>query len=314
MSKGGSGVLVLAAVAAIAGGVLAQQRAGQPPLAPDLEDAMAKADAGDPGPLTALAESGRPDAQYYAGGVLLYGRGRIPADPARGCAYEEKASASNADAMLLVGVCYQNGLGGTKDAGQAKAAYARAAEMGSVAAKCALGEMLMAEPGQGAQGLQLCKEAAEAGDDDAQLAVGDAFFQGGPAPQDRKEARRWYEMAAQQKNPQAARKLGEMYASGDGGKKDVKKAVELWKTAEAAGDPMSSILVADQLFSDLTGGRKPGPGKYAFRGGVRVQDIELVEAWYQDALKRDPRPDVKQRAQYALTVLASFKAAAAAQK
>src|SRR5262249_45271980 len=152
---------------------------------------------------------------------------------------------------------------------------ARAADMGYPPAKCALGRMLMAEPAQAGRGLALCKEAGEAGDVDAQLAVADAYFQGGPVTRDLGEARKWYEMAARQNNPQAARMLGEMYARGDGGKRDTKKAVELWRQAEKAGDPMAPILVADQLFSDLTGGKQPGPGTYAFKGGVPVADIEV---------------------------------------
>jgi TPR repeat protein len=169
--------------------------------------------------------------------------------------------------------------------------------------------MLMAEPGEASRGLSLCKEAAEAGDVAAQQAVGDAYFRGGPAPRDHAEARRWYAMAAERNDPQAARTLGEMYANGDGGKRDTKKAVELWRKAEQAGDPLACILVADQLFADITGGKKPGPGTYAFKGGVPVADIEVVESWYQEALKRDPRPDVQQRAKYAIQVLASFKTA-----
>jgi len=63
------------------------------------------------------------------------------------------------------------------------------------------------------------------------------------------------------------------------------------------------------LFSDITGGRKPGPGTYAFKGGIPMADIEVVEMWYQAALERDPRPEVKTRAEYALKVLQSFKTA-----
>ena len=119
-------------------------------------------------------------------------------------------------------------------------------------------------------------------------------------------------MAAKQQHPAAARKLGELYAKGDGGKRDAKKAMELWKAAEKAGDPMVAILVADQLFSQMTGGKTPGPGKYAFRGGVPAGDIEVIEDWYRQARDRDPRPNVKKRADYALSVLAHFKQAAQA--
>ena len=38
----------------------------------------------------------------------------------------------------------------------------------------------------------------------------------------------------------------------------MKKAMESWQGAEAAGDPFAPILVADQLFSDMTCGGKPG--------------------------------------------------------
>jgi TPR repeat protein len=298
--------LVLTALA------VAQTWTGAPQPPPDLKAALAAADAGAPGELLKLADGGRPDAQYYAGVMLLTGRGGVAKDPAKGCAYEEKAAAARPDAASILGQCYRQGLNGGPDPAKAKAAFGRAIAMGYTPAKCALGQMLMAEPAEASRGLALCKEAAEAGDVDAQQAVGDAYFRGGPAPRDHAEARRWYAMAAERNDPQAARTLGEMYANGDGGKRDTKKAVELWRKAEQAGDPLACILVADQLFADITGGKKPGPGTYAFKGGVPVADIEVVESWYREALKRDPRPDVQQRAKYAIQVLASFKTAAGA--
>ena len=68
--------------------------------------------------------------------------------------------------------------------------------------------------------------------------------------------------------------------------------------------------MADQLFADLTGGKKPGPGTYAFRGGVPVADLEAVQSWYEAAEKRDPRPDVKKRAAYAVKVVSRLRTAA----
>jgi TPR repeat protein len=276
---------------------------------------MDKASAGDPSELLTLADAGRPDAEYYAGGMLIFGQSSIARDPVRGCAYEEKASASRADALHLVGECYRRGLAGKLDKQKAQAAYARAAELGYPKSKCALGEMLFQDPAQAERGLALCRGAAQAGDAEAQAEVGDFYYRGsGPVKADRAEARRWYDMAAKQKHPAAARQLGEMYAKGDGGKRDPKKAMELWQAAEAAGDPMVAILMADQLFSEMTGGKTPGPGKFAFRGGVPVADIEVVEEWYRQARDQDPRPEVKKRAEYALSVLAHFKAAAQATK
>jgi TPR repeat protein len=312
MGRTAGAALLAVAIVAFASAPWAQPApaaASEPPVATDLRAAMDKADAGDRAALVALADSGRADAQYYAGLMFLSGRG-VPVDGQRGCAYEEKASASRADAMLVVGRCYQSGANGKPDAERAKAAFARAAEMGSPTAKCVLGQMLMAEPAQASRGLALCKESALAGDADAQVKVGDAYFAGGVVTANRAEARKWYEMAAKLSNPEASRKLGTMYAKGDGGPRDPKRAMELWMVAEKGGDPLVAILVADQLFSDLTGGRTPGPGKYAFRGGIPVDQIEVIEDWYKEAEKRDPRPDIKQRAQRALTVLVGFKKAA----
>jgi TPR repeat protein len=231
-------------------------------------------------------------------------------DPPRGCAYAAKAAEQRPDAMHLRARCLQYGLaGGAPDIEGAKAAYGRAMQMGYPGSKCALGQMLMAEPSTVARGVALCKEAGRAGNGDAQLVLGSAYLTGTPVARDPGEARKWYELAAKQNPLMAARKLGELYASGEGGKRDPKKALELWSAAEKAGDPLACILMADQLFSQMTGGRKPGPGTYKFNGGVPLQDIEVVELWYQAAFERDPRPEIKTRADYALKLLKSFKTA-----
>jgi uncharacterized protein len=279
---------------------------------PEVQAALKKAQAGDPAALLKLADGGDSEAQYYAGVLFIFGAKTVPKNPARGCAYEVKASARRADAMHLVGMCYQTGGGGTLDKAKAEAAYAQAAKMGFPKSKCALGKMLMAEPSRAERGLALCKEAATAGDVDAQVAVGDAYFSGTVIKRNPSAARIWYEMAAKQKNPQASRRLGEMHANGIGGAKDTKKAMALWVAGEKAGDPMVAILVADQLFLELSGGRKPGPGTYAFRGGVPASDIAIAEEWYRLAETRDPRPDVKQRANYALKILAGLRGGSAA--
>jgi len=152
--------------------------------------------------------------------------------------------------------------------------------------------------------------AAEAGDSGAQAQLGRIYREGLGVKADLKEARRWYEKAAAQKHPEAARVLGEMNFKGEGGKKDKKKAAELWRTAESGGDPYASILLADQMFLEITNGKPPGPGKFAFRGGIPVEDIDTAIEWYKDAQKRDLRPETQARAKMALYTLTSFKSAA----
>jgi TPR repeat protein len=285
-----------------------------PQPGPELQAALDKAQAGEPADLVAKADAGDAEAQYYAGVLYLFGRPNVPRDPKRGCDYEEKASATRPDAMHLVGLCHQNGAGPGEPVDKVKAetAFTRAAEMGFTKSKCALGQMLMADGKEAQRGINLCRQAANDGDLDAQTTVAKAYFSGSGVRQDYPQARKFYELAAQQGNVDSMRRLGEMYAKGDGGKKDTKKAMEWWTKAEKAGDPLVSILVADQMFSDITGGKKPGPGQYAFKGGVPTSDIEVVEQWYKQAAERDPRPDVKQRAEYAMKILASLKSGGAA--
>ena len=109
---------------------------------------------------------------------------------------------------------------------------------------------LIADGKEGQRGVNLCRQAANDGDVGAQAFVANAYFSGSGVKQDHAQARKFYEMAAKQKDLDSARRLGEMYARGDGGKKDTKKALEIWTASEKAGDPLVSILVADQLFSE----------------------------------------------------------------
>lgn len=298
--------LIAAGLLAVAGAASAQAPPGLPA---DLQAALKQADAGVPVDLLKLADGGRADAQYYAAVMLISGRGGIARNTVLGCGYAEKASATRGDAMHLTGECQRLGLTGAPDTEKAKAAYAKAGEMGFAKSKCALGQMLLAEPAQAQRGLALCTEAATAGDVDAQLATAKIHYDGQGVKADKAEARKWYEKAAAQNNGEAARRLGDMYAAGEGGKRDAKKALSSWQAAEKAGDPLAPILVADQLFANLTGGKTPQPGQYKFKGGIPTADLDIVEQWYQQAVQRDPRPEVRDRAQKALDVVKYLKTA-----
>src|SRR5436190_10298870 len=208
-----------------------------PKPGPALQAALDKAQAGQPAELLAKADAGDHEAQYYAGVLYLFGRPTIPRDPKRGCAYEEKASATRPDAMHLVGLCHQNaaGPGEPPNKAQAEAAFTRAIDMGFAKSKCALGQMLIADGKEGQRGVNLCRQAANDGDVGAQAFVANAYFSGSGVKQDHAQARKFYEMAAKQKDLDSARRLGEMYSRGDGGKKDTKKALEIWTASEKAG-------------------------------------------------------------------------------
>src|SRR5688572_22185354 len=111
-----AGMAMVLALAVLPATVGAQAPAsGAPPPSPALQAALKTAQAGDAGPLLKLADGGDADAQYFAGVLFIFGSQALPKDTARGCAYEQKASARRADAMHLVGMCHQNGGGGPPD-------------------------------------------------------------------------------------------------------------------------------------------------------------------------------------------------------
>jgi TPR repeat protein len=142
-----------------------------------------------------------------------------------------------------------------------------------------------------------------------QVRLAGAYYYGRGQTQSYKEARSWLEKAAVQKHPEAQRRLGEMYAKGLGGKKDRKKALELWRAAEAAGDAYTPILVADLYYQDITGEKDPAPGKFKFVNSVPAAQIDDTISWYEAALARDPRAETKKRAEMALYVLRTLKSA-----
>ena len=71
--------------------------------------------------------------------------------------------------------------------------------------------------------------------------------------QDYKEAFKYYEMAAKQKDPIALNNLGSLYFNGIGTERDIKKALTLFESASALGNDNASLNLG---FIYLTGGTK----------------------------------------------------------
>ena len=69
-------------------------------------------------------------------------------------------------------------------------------------------------------------KAAEQGNVDAQLALGDMYHNGeGGVPQDDKEAVNWYRKAAEQGDAEAQYNIGMMYQKGEAVSQDYKEAI-----------------------------------------------------------------------------------------
>jgi len=85
---------------------------------------------------------------------------------------------------------------------------------------------------------------AQAGNAQAQNAVGALYDNGLGVASDEAEAFRWYSMAANQNYPMAMRNLGTMYATGHGVPYDLPQA-QLWLgRAASAGDPVAAKRLA----------------------------------------------------------------------
>jgi TPR repeat protein len=116
---------------------------------------------------------------------------------------------------------------------------------------CALGNLYVAGrgvPQDAKHGAELCRQGAEAGNEDAQTDLGNLYVQRIGVPRDMVLARHWYELAAVQGQANADFVLGQIYWNGDGVAPDQAKAAELWKAAYRGGRLDAAALLASWNF------------------------------------------------------------------
>ena len=118
---------------------------------------------------------------------------------------------------------------------------------------------------------------ARAGDANAQTHLGDDYLLGQEgAPKDVAQARHWYELAAQQGQPNAAFVLGEIYWNGDGVAKDNAAAARWWKVAYERGRDDAAKLLGDEAFA-----RAKGEGET-----WKLPALQEALGWYQKDAER----------------------------
>lgn len=79
--------------------------------------------------------------------------------------------------------------------------------------------------------LAIWREAAQTGDPEAQVNVGEIYEKGWLGASDYDEAARWYTLAAEQGNRTAQRRLAYLHEHGLGVAQDARKALALWRSA-----------------------------------------------------------------------------------
>lgn len=249
------------------------------------------------------ARNGDAKAQLKLGELYRFGQGGFPQDVVRACNAWELAKASEGAAAHDFAQCFYDGIGRARDYGAARVWYRQGVDLGFVPSKCALGNMLVRGLGGASDataGLALCREAAEAGDVNAQADLGDYYLgAGGVLTPDPAQAKVWYEKAAVAGQPNAAFNLAVIYWNGDGGVlQDQAQAVRWWRFAYAKGRAEAAKYLGDWAylrFRALAGAP----------GGAALLD-EAID-WYQKAVAGAVTQAARADAQLALTAARAIR-------
>ena len=166
-------------------------------------------------------------------GLIYMGSDEFEANPEQSFYWFNEATKKGSDVgMFNLGYCYKNGFGIEADAEQAAEWFKKAAELGFVDAMVELGEYYQETLVDFKKAKMWYLKAAELGNADAQNKLGVLYAD---IENDYKEAIKWYKKAMEQETPWAYRNLGICYREGNGVKKDLKKAEELFSKAAELG-------------------------------------------------------------------------------
>lgn len=249
--------------------------------------------------LETLAEGGDLDAHNLLG-ELYSGLAGVPRDRLRSCGHFRVARESSASAAHNYGQCLWEGAWGERQLPEARIWYARGGNGGFLQAKCALGNMLIAGDGGPAdpeRGLALCREAAEAGEPNAQADMGDHYGAGSGVARDYVEAGRWYRLAAAQDQRNAAFQLGVLHWNGLGTPIDLAAAGDWFERAHGVGRKDAAALVARAALIRAGEANLDPAGRRAL--------LDRAGHWLSIAMREDP--DQEQRA-WAAVALARLSA------
>ena len=150
---------------------------------------------------------------------------------------------------------YENGLGVSKDYGEAIKWYCKAAERGDAKAQHSLATMYLNGKGvdkNSAEALKWFLKAAEQGNVESQVWAGWMYGTGNGTPQDYTEALKWYSAAADQGDAMAQSNLGTMYLNGRGVESDYAVAAKWYLKAAEKGLSTAQYNIG-KLYYDGTG-------------------------------------------------------------
>lgn len=171
---------------------------------------------------------------------------------------EPLAGEGNPRAQVILGRCYENGLGVKQDLAVAAQWFQLAAEQNDSEAQVLLAycyEIGAGVPKDPRQVMNLMTRAAENGNAEAQFNLALNYSQGlNGAPKNEQESFKWASMSANQGYAQAERFLGACYEYGFGTNADAALASQWYAKAAAQGlSREGSIFNTVKLYQDPTG-------------------------------------------------------------
>jgi TPR repeat protein len=225
---------------------------GQPSAPVGSRTALGQASPGSPSPVACdflAADKGLPNRVVCA---VAGGKTQTVAAPAGfGPATFNRAAASDAEAMVLVGTLYIQAPPPLHSRPQAAAWFRKAADAGNAGAMVMLGWVNGSEQGVAGDGRNLAeavrwyRAAAQKGDAQGQYRLAALEEDGLATKKDMIDAVRLYSLSAAQGYAPAQARLGNLYALGESVPKDQGRALDLLNKAVAQDDPDGIVWLAD---------------------------------------------------------------------
>lgn len=167
---------------------------------------------------------------------------------------QKAAEQGNAQAQSILGACYLEGGGVTRNENEGAKWLTKAAEQGLSGAQLPLGVCYFNGVGvskDAKEAVRWFTKAAEQGSPEAELNLAKCYSQGTGTDANQIEANKWFAKAAEHGNPLAQCTLGARYSSGNGVTKDNKEAARLFAKAAEQGMPEAQFFLAGCYFSGL---------------------------------------------------------------
>lgn len=196
--------------------------------------------------------------------------------------YLKAAAKNNANAMIRLAECYEEGYGVEKNERKGVEYEKKAAALGNPKAQCWLGNSYATAYGgveqDYAEAVMWYRMSAEQGYAQGQYCLGNMYYYGIGVNKDYGEALKWYGKAAEQGDDKAQAMLGQMYLVGEGVGMSYAQALKWSQKAAEQGNADAQYLLG-VIFES-------GNGVTSFLEDAIKWYAKAAEQGHQEAIKR----------------------------